>query len=591
MTCLMNMFCSLGISSVMNRRCVIVGSLLAAVVLCALVAVLVLRPWASEEHRRYRRAVVAANGIECAAIGRGILEKGGSAVDAAIATLFCEGVGCAQCMGLGGGFLATVYDASTRQVRVLNARERAPAAAYAEMYQNASSTVGGLAVAVPGELRGYGALHEKFGHLEWRELVKPTAELCRKGHRVSEYQGRVLDSYSNVIHEQPSMRELYVNPETGEVYKEGDLIKDPLFAQTLDRIAEEGPEAIHNGSMTASLARDIQGFGGIVTEDDLRNYRVEWQDPITVELSPERTLYTVPLPGSGSVLAYILNILKGWVGTGTDVEAYSGLYWHRIMETFKYAYAKRTGLGDPTRVHSPINIRELQSNLTSESWALTYRSLIDDTRTYNDWRHYGALFEGADDHGTAQVSVVAPDGSAVSVTSTINYIWGAQRRSPSLGFMLNNEMDDFAVPDQVNSYGMPPSPSNMIEPGIQPLSSMVPSIVVNKDGHPDLVIGAAGGTKITTQISLVVMQTLYEKEEYSPVIRRPRLHHQLVPMHIEHEANVDPELLKSLQARGHETTQLGPTAGFAAIVGTLRGPDGFWQTQTDPRRVGSIDGL
>ncbi|XP_041979481.1 scoloptoxin SSD14-like [Aricia agestis] len=509
MTCLMNMFCSLGISSVMDRRCVIVGSVLAAVVLCALVAVLVLRPWASEEHRRYRRAVVAANGIECAAIGRGILEKGGSAVDAAIATLFCEGVGCAQCIGLGGGFLATVYDASIRQVRVLNARERAPAAAYAELYQNASSTVGGLAVAVPGELRGYGALHEKFGHLEWREIVKPTAELCRKGHRVSEYQGRVLDSYSNVIHEQPSMRELYVNPETGEVYKEGDLIKDPLFAQTLDRIAEEGPEAIHNGSMTASLARDIQGFGGIVTEDDLRNYHVEWQDPITVELSPERTLYTVPLPGSGSVLAYILNILKGWVGTGTDVEAYSGLYWHRIMETFKYAYAKRTGLGDPTRVHSPINIRELQSNLTSESWALPYRSLIDDTRTYNDWRHYGALFEGADDHGTAQVSVVAPDGSAVS------------------------------------------------------------AICICSD---------------------VVMQTLYEKEEYSPVIRRPRLHHQLVPMHIEHEANVDPELLKSLQARGHETTQLGPTAGFAAIVGTLRGPDGFWQTQTDPRRV-SIDGL
>lgn len=135
-----------------------------------------------------------------------ILERNGSAVDAAIATLFCEGIGCAQCMGLGGGFLATVYDATTGRVRVLNARERAPAATQQDMFNNASSTVGGLAIAVPGELRGYGELHREYGHLPWGDLVRPTAELCRQGHRVSPYMGRALKTYSSRIHDEPSMR-------------------------------------------------------------------------------------------------------------------------------------------------------------------------------------------------------------------------------------------------------------------------------------------------------------------------------------------------------------------------------------------------
>ncbi|XP_046966038.1 glutathione hydrolase 1 proenzyme-like [Vanessa cardui] len=573
-----------------SRRC-LVSSVLAALVVGALVAVLVLQPWAGRNQVRYRRAAVAANGYECASIGRSILERDGSAVDAAIATLFCEGIGCAQCMGLGGGFLATVYDARSNRVRVLNARERAPAATREDMYTNASSTVGGLAIAVPGELRGYGALHQEYGRLPWAELIRPTSELCRKGHRVSQYMGRVLKTYSSRIHAEPSMSELYVNPETKEVWNEGDLIREPTLARTLDVIAEEGPEAIHNGSLTAALVRDIQNFGGIITEDDLRNYQVEWQEPIAVPLSEEHTLYSVPLPGSGSVLAFILNMLRGWVGSGTDVAAGTNLYWHRVVETFKYAYAKRTGLGDPSRSNLPYDIRELERNLSDAAWAREFRNLVDDTKTFSDWRHYGALFEGADDHGTAHVVVVAPDGSVVSATSTINYIWGSQRRSTSLGIMLNNEMDDFAIPHRESAYGMPPSPANMLAPGLQPLSSMVPSIVLSRNGTADLVIGAAGGTKITTQVALVAMHTILEGDELPVVIQRPRLHHQLVPMEVEHEADFNPDVLASLRARGHATTALGPTAGFAAMVGAARDADGLLVAQTDRRRIGSVDGF
>ncbi|CAH2235526.1 jg26711 [Pararge aegeria aegeria] len=342
--------------------------MLAVLVAGALVALLVLHPWDRNQQMRYRHAAVAANGYECASIGRNILEKNGSAVDAAIATLFCEGLACAQCMGLGGGFLATIYDAKTRTVRVLNARERAPSAATEDMFQNASSTVGGLAIAVPGELRGYGALYREYGRLPWRELVRPAADLCRRGHRVNNYMGRVLKSYRDRILAEPSMRELYVNPNTGDVWNEGDLIREPTLARTLDIIAEEGPEAIHDGKLTSALVRDIQAFGGIITEEDLRTFEVEWQDPIAVPLSEEHTLYSVPLPGSGSVLAFMLNIMRGWIGAGTNVLAGSNLYWHRVVETFKYAYAKRTGLGDPARTNLPYDIREVSMSVSCISW-------------------------------------------------------------------------------------------------------------------------------------------------------------------------------------------------------------------------------
>ncbi|XP_045497972.1 glutathione hydrolase 1 proenzyme-like [Colias croceus] len=575
----------------LRSRWLLIGSVLAALVVGALVAVLVLQPWTSH-HARFPRAVVAANGVECASVGRSILERDGSAVDAAIATLFCEGLGCAQCMGLGGGFLATVYDAPTKRVRVMNARERAPAATHEDMFANASSTVGGLAIAVPGELRGYGALYREYGRLPWRELVKPAADLARNGHQVSEYMARVLKTHSARIHAEPSLREVYVNPATGEVWNIGDKIREPTLARTLDIIAEEGPEAMHNGTLTAALVRDIEGFGGIVTEEDLRNYRVEWQDPIAVQVSGEHTLFSVPLPGSGSVLAFILNMLRGWAGAGSDVPADTNLYWHRIVETFKYAYARRTGLGDPSRSNAlPFDILELERNLSSPEWARSHREKVDDTRTFSDWRHYGAMFEGADDHGTAHIIVVAPDGSAVSATSTINFIWGSQRRSQSLGIMLNNEMDDFAIPQQQSVYGMPPSPANMLAPGLQPLSSMVPSIVLRNNETVDLILGAAGGTKITTQVALMTIHTLLEGKDLPSVMQQPRLHHQLIPMKVEYEEAFNPEVIASLRARGHEASSLGPTAGFAAMIAAMRDSDGYFVPKTDHRRIGSIDGF
>ncbi|XP_053609704.1 glutathione hydrolase 1 proenzyme-like [Plodia interpunctella] len=583
------------LSCVRSRRCCVVGSVLATLLLGALVAVLVLQPWAADDHPRYQRATVAANGYECSGIGRQILEKNGSAVDAAIATLFCDGIACAQCMGLGGGFLATMYDAASGQVDVLNARERAPMATTLDMFANASSTVGGLAIAVPGELRGYGEMHRRYGRLPWAELVQPTIDLCKNGVRVTEYMARVLLSYSDRIKAEPSMRETYVNPETREVYQLGDLIRHPTLAVTLETIAREGPEAIHNGSLTIPLVRDIRQHGGIITEEDLKTYKPVWQEPVEVPLTDDLTLYTSPLPGSGGVLAFILNMLRGWVEVGTSAPPGSNLYYHRVIETFKYAYGLRTHLGDPSRSPEQYNltfsINELETNMSQPSWATAYRGQVDDARTYDDWKHYGADFEGADDHGTAQVVVIGTDGSAVSVTSTVNYIWGSLRRSQSLGFILNNEMDDFAIPHRESAYGLLPSPSNLLGPGLQPLSSMVPTITLRQNGEVAMVCGAAGGTKITTQVAMAVRAIFLEGGRLPETIRRPRVHHQLVPMEVEYEHDFDQSIIESLRNRGHATTELSRTAGFAAMIAAVREADGRIVAATDPRRIGSQDGL
>ncbi|XP_013186877.1 glutathione hydrolase 1 proenzyme [Amyelois transitella] len=582
------------LSCVRSRRCCVVGSVLAALVVGALVAILVLQPWAGVGHPRYQRATVAANGYECAGIGRKILEINGSAVDAAIATLFCEGVACAQCMGLGGGFLATVYDAASGRVAVLNARERAPMATTQDMFANASSTVGGLAVAVPGELRGYGELYRRYGNLPWAQLVQPTIDLCKNGQRVNEYMARVLLSYSDRIKAEPSMREAYVNPATGEVWQLGDLIRHPTLAATLEVIAREGPQAIHNGSLTTPLVKDIRQHGGIITEEDLRNYKTEWQEPVAVPLTEEHTLYTSPLPGSGGVLAFILNMLRGWVESGSEAPPGSNLYWHRVVETFKFAYGLRTHLGDPSRSPELYNltfsISELERNMSDPTWAEAYRSQVDDTRTFEDWKHYGADFEGINDHGTAQIVVIGPDGSAVSVTSTVNYIWGSLRRSQSLGFILNNEMDDFAIPNRESAYGLPPSPSNLLGPGLQPLSSMVPTITL-RNGKVSMVAGAAGGTKITTQVAMATRHIFLEGGNLVDTIQRRRLHHQLIPMEVEYEHDFDQSIIQSLQARGHATTELSRTAGFAAMIAAVREADGMIVAATDPRRIGSQDGF
>ncbi len=285
----------------------------------------------------------------------------GTAADAAIATLFCEGVAVPQSCGLGGGFFLTIYTKATGKVETLNARETAPKAATVNMFVG-ETTVTGIkltykryliqstgneklllfrSVAVPGELKGIWELYQRYGSLQWRTLIQPSIDLCRNGHVVSRYFGDVLKLREETIKSQESLAEVFINPNTNAVWVEGDIIRRPKLADTLELIAEEGVDTLYNnGTLAQMLVNEIQELGGILTVEDFMDYNVRWADSVSTTFA-NNTIHTVPLPASGSVLILILNVLNGFLPSIRNLT-----FYQRFVECFKFAYAKRTELAD-----------------------------------------------------------------------------------------------------------------------------------------------------------------------------------------------------------------------------------------------------
>lgn len=334
----------------------------------------------------------------------------GTAVDAAIATLFCEGVAVPQSMGLGGGFFATIYNKKENVIETLIARERAPLASHPKMYANMSEVTGILSVAVPGELKGYWEMHQKYGHVEWKKLVEPSIELCKKGHRVSVYLGNVLRAYERIIRNSTHLTETFINPNTNDVWNAGDYIKRPRLAETLTIIANDGVDSMYtaNGTLAKLLADEIKELGGIITVEDFVNYMVEWKKPVIMKLRNNLRMYSPPLPASGHVLSLIMNVLNG-IPVEDNVR-----YLHRLMETYKFAYGKRSSLGD-------VEIDgKFMTDFVDNDFAKRIRDAIWDNQTFNDVNHYGGSFAFPEDHGTAHINVLSENGDAVAVTSSIN---------------------------------------------------------------------------------------------------------------------------------------------------------------------------
>lgn len=316
-------------------------------------------------------------------------------------------------MGLGGGFVLTMYTKATKSVATLIARERAPLAAHKDMFKNMTVATGILSVAVPGELKGYWELHQKYGTLPWKTLIQPTIDLCRKGHVVTKYLAKVLTRYGSRVYNSPSLSEIFVNPKTNKVWEAGDLIQRLDLAKTLEIIAKEGAAALYsqNGTLLRPLVDEIRSLGGIITQDDFLNYEVEWGKPVSIELPQNRKLYSVPLPASGLTLSLILNVLKGYKPEE------SLTYFQRIVEAYKFAYGRRTLLGDERLDPEMLN------NFSNPSFAKHIREMIRDNETFNDVHHYGAQFANTEDHGTAHINILTANGDAVAVTSTINTMY------------------------------------------------------------------------------------------------------------------------------------------------------------------------
>ena len=371
---------------------------------------------------------------------------------------------------------------------------------------------------------------------------------------------------------QPSLREVFINPATNKAWINGDLVKRNKLADSLEVMANEGANAIYNGSLTKTFLDDIKSFGGIITAEDLLEYKVRWGLPEIAQLKNNYTLYTSTLPGSGAVLTFILNILKGY-----ELKK-DTLSYHRIVEAFKFAYGRRSLLGTED---SDAN-KALVRNLTSPAFADYIRSQINDEKTFNDYEHYGALFERVEDHGTANVCFMAPNGDAVVATSTINYVFGSIRSS--IGIILNNEMDDFAIPGRPNVYGLQPSPSNYIIPGNRPLSSMTPTIILDKDGNVRMLVGGAGGSRITTGVAYAIINHLMFGDSLRYSVDTPRIHHQITPMELQYEKGFNISIISELNEKFNNTIKESSSHASLTSIAIY---DDTLETVVDPRRGGN----
>ncbi|XP_066018957.1 glutathione hydrolase 1 proenzyme-like [Pocillopora verrucosa] len=462
-------------------------------------------------------------------IGENILKANGSAVDAAIAAMFCLGVVSMHSSGIGGGGVMLVYNQISKKATVIDFRETAPATAYWDVFRGREKEA-------------------KIG----------------------------LNFFFNFFSEL-----LLVDNE--RLVKKGDVIKNEKYAMTLERVRDD-PESFYNGALASDIIRDLKKVNGMVTDSDLRDYRPITRNPYQRGLSGMK-MYLTPPPTSGAVLGLILNILQGYNMTSSAFKdkKSSVLTYHRIIEAFKFSYAWRSLLGDP-KFNS--NIESRASQMLEPKTGNRLRNKIWDDKTHKDVSYYADFFSNAD-YGTTHVAVLAPDGDAVSVTSTINMRFGAKYRSTTTGIIYNNEMADFDIPGYEVVGDISPSPFNFPAPGKRPFSSMCPTILTDNDGKVQLVIGASGGKRITTAVSLVLMNKLWFGDDLSKAVNKPRLHSQMVPdQRVFYENNkdyrIDKYVIEGLAQRGHNITG---SDFFAVVQAISREPEGIY-AKSDPRKHG-----
>jgi len=541
------------------------------------------------KYGKYRFASISSDAEICAEIGADIMgRKGGTAVDAIIAAVICIGAANAHSTGIGGGHFSLIYQTprggGKREVVALISRETAPAAAERDMFINASSTIGGKAIGIPGDVKGYYAAWLKYGKVRWEDLFHPTIRLMTEGFPVAFHMAEAAKHNADFLKNSETLREVYVK-KNGEVVEEGDIIKDLNLARTLQRIAID-PFTFYNGSLAKDIVADIADAGGIITEEDLRDYTPVFKKATEVKLrNGNYTLYGLPPPSGGVVLQHILQILDGYNLKPEDVKDRAGraLTAHRIMEAFKFAYAKRSALAD----EDFVDVQELVKNMTSEDYANYIRSKIDDNKTFN-LTHYEPAFEINMDRGTSHISVLDQYGNAAAMTSTINLHFGSKVKGKRTGILFNNEMDDFSTPGTINAFGVPASPSNFIVPGKRPQSSMCPSIFLAPDGTPAFIIGGSGGTTITTQVAAVTVNNLWLGFDLKEATDRPRLHHQLLPHEVAYERHNDPELIEDLEDKGHIMTKR-KDPDYTGKIQTIR--NDCWKCSPDCVNIACIEAV
>ncbi len=511
-----------------------------------------------------RNGMVVAQEERAARIGIEILDRGGNAVDAAVAVGFALAVTYPRAGNLGGGGFMVIHLAKENHDTSIDYRETAPAAATPTMFLDAAgnpdpkkSRDSALSVGVPGTVAGLALAEQKYGSgkLPLADLIAPAIRLAQQGFQVEDDTANSLPRAKERLARWPSSAAIFLNG--GDVLREGDRLLQFDLADTLQAIAQDGPKSFYQGRIAEEIAAAVRGAGGIMTADDLKNYRA-------VERSVVRGTYrgydivSMPPPSSGGVaLIEMLNILEGY-DLGKFGRGERSL--HAMIEAMKRAYADRAVyMGDPDRVKMPI------AGLISKKYAAALRAGIGKKATPAADIRPGkpADFEG---RNTTHFSVIDRDGNAVSNTYTLNFSFGLGLVADGTGVLLNNELDDFtAKPGAANAYELVGFTANLPGPGKRPLSSMTPTIVL-QDGKPFLITGSPGGSRIISAVLQVITNVIDFHMPIDQAVSAPRLHNQWQPDETFVEPGFSPDALDALTARGHKIVPTEPHTSANSIV-------------------------
>jgi len=514
--------------------------------------------------------LVVADSELASAAGMEILKRGGNAVDAAIATAFALSVVDQASSGLGGGCFMVIYRAKDQKSFALDFRETAPRASSRELYMKdgkpvaSLSLTGALAVGVPGEVAGLVEARKRFGTLSLATLVAPAVKLASEGFPLDATLRIAIERQQSGMKRFADLGRIFMP--NGEVPKEGDVIRQAELAETLKVIAQQGAEIFYQGRIAEAIAETIKNNGGVMTLEDLKNYKAVWREPL-IGTYRNRTIVTMPPPSSGGVaLLEMLNILEGY--KLDQLQHNSPAYLHLITETMKHAFADRAQfLGDPDFVHVPIR------KLTSKDYALWMRGRISPDKTQPP-NFYGYYNYNAEKGGTTHFSVIDRFGNAVSCTQSVNTRFGSKLIAARTGIVLNNEMDDFAIHSGVgNVYGLVGNEANSLQPNKRPLSSMSPTIIL-QNGRPELVVGAAGGPRIISATLQTILNVIDFHMPVGAAVEAPRIHHQWLPERLNVETKIGEEARKGLAQRGHtlrQQTELGVVQAITWQDSTMSG--------------------
>jgi len=529
-------------------------------------------------------AMVVSARQEASKIGIAIMKQGGNAFDAMVATDLALLVSFPFAGNIGGGGFM-VYRLNDGKVGSIDYREKAPLAASRDMYLDKNknvipnkSTLGAMAVGVPGTIAGLFEVHKKFGTIPIEKLMQPAIDLATNGVLVTKNQARMLKAYRPLF-EKANKRTIFLDKE----WQEGDTIKYPALAATLTRIRDKGRDEFYKGETAEMLVKYIKKLGGIISNADLAKYEAKWRKPITFTYKGNKIISMSPPSSGGICIAQILKSVEPY-----DINQYehnSLKYIQLITEAERRTYADRSEfLGDPDFVHIPLDTLispyYLSQRMLDFSW---------DKATKSTDISYGKITIPESEE-TTHYSIIDQFGNAVAVTTTLNGAYGSKVYIEDAGFFLNNEMDDFSSkPGEPNMFGLLGAEANAIAPQKRMLSAMTPTIV-EKDGQLKMVIGTPGGSTIITSVMQNILNVLEYDMTMQESVSQPRFHHQWYPDDIKFETTFDTITFAALRDKGYNIDQ-SDSRIIGKVDAILVLPNGKLEGGADPRGDDSAQGF